>query len=196
MSNIGLSSIYLPKNIVYELQKKDKKSILWIKGPFTSIYFEISPHLDCEIKNGQIFFKKRIITLNSENYITQTGENLNKIWSLYTVCLKKILHSASVGFKKYLRVRGVGYKFVVNERNVEVFAGLSHKIGQDLREEFLINITRKQRMIKVRSRSLQDLTNSLSSMRLLRKPNPFTGKGIRFRKETLIQKEGKKRKTF
>lgn len=196
MSNIGFPSIYLPKNIIYELKQWDKKSVLWIKGPFASAYFEIAPQFICVIKSGQLYLKKRTLAINREFYISQKEGGFNSTWSLYIVALKKGLQAASVGFKKYLRVRGVGYKFVVTEKNVEVFAGLSHRIMKELHDEFLIKITRKQRMIQLRSRSLQGLTNTLSTIRLLRKPNPFTGKGIRYRKENLIQKEGKKRKTF
>jgi ribosomal protein L6P/L9E len=97
-----------------------------------------------------------------------------------------LVKSSFVGFKRYVKVKGVGYKFGLNEENTNeliVKAGLTHPITQKFHSSLDFAFTRKSRMVRVRSVSLFYITDSCSSLRNKRKPNVFTGKGIRFRRE-------------
>lgn len=105
---------------------------------------------------------------------------------MIVVNIQKMIKSSFVGFKKYIKVNGVGYKIMLNEENKEelvVQAGLTHFLRQRFHPSLKINFTRKSRMARIRGTSFSVLTNMCSSLRNKRKPNVFTGKGIRFRKE-------------
>jgi ribosomal protein L6P/L9E len=99
-----------------------------------------------------------------------------------------MIKSSFVGFKKYIKVNGVGYKITLSEENKEeliVHAGFTHLLKQVYHPSLNIKFTRKSRMARIRGASLSILTNTCSSLRNKRKPNVFTGKGIRFRKEKI-----------
>ena len=114
----------------------------------------------------------------------------------YLFLFYKLFNSVCIGFKRYLRVLGVGFKFLVHKNNVETFVGFSHILFKKFSDEFKIHVTKKQRMLKIESRSFQVLNKQLYELFLLRRPNVFTGKGLRFRREFYFKKEGKKRKKF
>jgi large subunit ribosomal protein L6 len=112
---------------------------------------------------------------------------------------------ADVGFKGYLRVRGVGFRFQVESADptlppaesvphLHVSAGLSHPLIVELNPEFKSALTRKFRMLRLRSKGLNSLTQTLSSLRAMRPPDVYKGKGIRYRKDNVAKKEGKKKK--
>ena len=121
--------------------------------------------------------------------------------------LNRAMIGADVGFKGYVRVRGVGYRFQVEEPTkpqvaadptasptLHVSAGLSHPLSVSLNPEFKYALTRKFRMLRLRSKGLNSLTQTLSSLRSMRPPDVYKGKGIRYRKDNVAKKEGKKKK--
>jgi large subunit ribosomal protein L6 len=123
--------------------------------------------------------------------------------------LGRAVIGCDVGFKGYLRVRGVGYRFQLDAGDVKadtlidehaasphlhVSAGLSHPLVVPINPEFTSAMTRKFRMLRLRSKGLNTLTQTLSSLRNMRPPDVYKGKGIRYRKDTVMKKEGKKKK--
>lgn len=119
--------------------------------------------------------------------------------------LNRAMIGADVGFKGYVRVRGVGYRFHVDQADpklpkaesmphLHVSAGLSHPLIVPLNPEFQTALTRKFRMLRLRSKGLNTLTQTLSSLRAMRPPDVYKGKGIRYRKDNVAKKVGKKKK--
>ena len=121
--------------------------------------------------------------------------------------LGRAVVGADVGFKGYVRVRGVGFRFQVDTPTkpelaanpaagptLHVSAGLSHPLVVPLNPEYTFALTRKFRMLRLRSKGLNSLTQTLSSLRAMRPPDVYKGKGIRYRKDNVAKKEGKKKK--
>lgn len=75
-----------------------------------------------------------------------------------------------------------------------VAAGLSHPLFIDVHPEFKTAVTRKFRMIRFRSKGLNSMTQMMATLRSMRKPDVYKGKGIRYRNDPTITKEGKKKK--
>lgn len=102
---------------------------------------------------------------------------------------------ALVGFKSFLRVRGVGYKFQFAYKKLSIHVGYSHnlQVKLPLKQKFLLN--KKSTFLRVKSHDLAKLSNFLSFVRNLRQPDVYKGKGIRYRKDPIVLKEGKKKKT-
>lgn len=123
---------------------------------------------------------------------------LNSKLSLFNTIVKRMVLGAGIGFKKYLRVRGVGYNFKWNQEInlLSVTVGHTHPTTIVLPNEFLLKFSRKSKMVRLRSKSLNKLTSILSTLRSQRKPDVYKGKGIRYNRDSVIRKEGKKKKTF
>jgi len=103
--------------------------------------------------------------------------------------------SLTTGFKAYLRVRGVGYKFEVIENNVLVIdIGYSYKLEIKIPQKYKIKFSKKQSKIQFRATDLQKIMMFTASIRKLRLPDVYKGKGIRYLKDPHPQKEGKTKK--
>jgi len=101
---------------------------------------------------------------------------------------------SSVGFKNALRVRGVGYKFSLSSTQLTIQAGYSHILRSKLPDAKSIMINKKSTLFQLKSDNLVVLNTFLSSIRNLHKPDVYKGKGIRYRKDLVRKKEGKKKK--
>jgi large subunit ribosomal protein L6 len=105
---------------------------------------------------------------------------------------------AMVGFKNALRVRGVGYRFNMSPLKITIQAGYSHllihKLSQRTCFESLV-MNKKFTSLHIKSNDLLSLSNFLATIRNLRSPDVYRGKGIRYQREVILRKEGKKKKT-
>ena len=198
MSNLGKKPIYKPENLSLEIQKYGNASLCWFSGPnstfkqkfFKEFAIKITKQqchlLPSTAKNAMKFYK-----LN-RNFLQQAQ---NKKWSLDFVKIMQNVIGALVGFKNFLRVRGVGYRFQIVAQTLIIHAGYSHslRIKLPLKQKFILN--KKSTYLRVKSQNLAKLSNFLSSVRNLRQPDVYKGKGIRYKKDPICLKEGKKKKT-
>jgi len=107
-----------------------------------------------------------------------------------------------VGFRRYLKVRGVGYKFTREHNMLYIQVGFSHVLEYKLPEEIKTKFSRKGKMTRFYSKDLDLVTNILAYLRKLRKPDTYKGKGIRYsrgisiryRRDPVLRKQGKKRR--
>jgi len=102
---------------------------------------------------------------------------------------------SSVGFKNALRVRGVGYKFSLSSTQLIIHAGYSHILRSKLPNVHSIRTNKKSTLFELKSDNLIKLNTFLSRIRNLHKPDVYKGKGIRYRRDVVRKKEGKKKKT-
>jgi large subunit ribosomal protein L6 len=112
--------------------------------------------------------------------------------------IEQYIVGAMVGFKNALRVRGVGYRFDISPLKIIVHAGYSHVLNYQLSRKTLFESlvsNKKSTLLRVKSADLPSLSIFLSTIRNLRYPDVYKGKGIRYQKEFIIRKEGKKKKT-
>jgi large subunit ribosomal protein L6 len=100
---------------------------------------------------------------------------------------------AGVGFKKYLRVRGVGYFFKLENGILTAKVGYTHTLQKTLPIDFRTKFSRKFKVVRFRSKSLTKLTLFLARLRVLRLPDIYKGKGIRYRRDPIRRKPGKRK---
>jgi large subunit ribosomal protein L6 len=99
-----------------------------------------------------------------------------------------------IGYKNYLMVRGVGYKFIKKNQYMSLHIGYSHNINIILSSDIKMKINRKTTLIKFQNENYAFLHGILSIIRNFKKPDVYKGKGLRYKKEKVILKEGKKKK--
>jgi len=103
-----------------------------------------------------------------------------------------------VGFRNGLRVRGVGYRFDISLTKLIIQAGYSHLLVKSLPRAGVfqsISINKKATLFSIKSYNLAVLSTFLSTTRNLQRPDVYKGKGIRYQKDVIGRKEGKKKKT-
>lgn len=96
-----------------------------------------------------------------------------------------------------MRVRGIGYRFEIFPTHVIIHVGYSHLLLKKLPfstffQSLMVN--KKATLLNVRSADLFAVNSFLSTVRNLRKPDVYKGKGIRYQKDIIKRKEGKRKK--
>lgn len=198
MSNLGKKSIYKPEVLTLEFQNFGNAYICWFSGPYYTIKQQMSNRFPLSIIGQKLNLLPSVSNTATTFYNTNrilVNQEKNKIWSLNYVKINQSIVGAIVGFKSFLRVRGVGYKFQTISNRMTIQAGYSHllEVKMPFFQSFTFN--KKSTFLRVKSSSVMSLTNFLSSVRNLRKPDVYKGKGIRYRKDPVLKKEGKKKKS-
>ena len=166
MSRIGNRNLVIPEGITVTTNE----DLVTVKGPKGELSLKISSLINVEVEN---------------NILKTTVKKLTN--SL----INNMLIGVSEGFNKGLEAVGVGYKFNVQGTKIIVNAGYSHPIEvivpDGLKAE-LINNTE----INISGIDKQKVTEFAANIRKIREPEPYKGKGIRYKNEYVRRKEGKK----
>jgi large subunit ribosomal protein L6 len=197
MSNLIKKKIFLPRLIFCEINIFNNGFVYWFSGPSYTfkylfinnlvfiIYHKNLVYIPSGLNVAFNFFKiLRYITLKNEN----------KKLSLLHTKLKNLLVGASVGFKNFLRIRGVGYKFNMSLLQLTIHAGYSHLLKINIPPLQSLVVNKKNTLLCGRSVYLVNLNTFFAATRSLRTPDIYKGKGIRYRKDVIFKKEGKKKK--
>lgn len=208
MITVKKTSIYLPENINTVCQKYNNGYIMWMSGEKSTVvqYLDISPKtkkknvpLDFKINKNQILLRKSNLT-NTQSfynvYQNKYHKVINKYYNLVHMQLNKAILRATIGIKKYLLVRGVGYKLIKKNKYLMIHVGFSHKINILIPSYIKTKSNRKSTKLKFKGDDSTFVTGLLASIRRFKKPDVYKGKGIRYRKDNVIRKEGKKKKNF
>ena len=176
MSRIGNRKIVVPTGVSVELNE----NILTIKGVKGTLTIEVNKLVDVKIDENTV------LTI-AKNESHEANVNVGTMNSLIT----NMIIGVSEGFSKGLEAVGVGYRFQVSGNKINVSAGYSHpvviEIPQDLKVEQVSNTE-----ITVSGIDKQKVSEFAANIRKVRKPEPYKGKGIRYKGEYVRRKEGKK----
>lgn len=180
MSRIGKLPIQLPKGV--EISISDD-NVLSVKGPKGELSQPINPAISMKLEDGVLTFER---PSDSKEHRAMHG--------LYRALAFNMVHGVSEGFQTVQEVIGVGYKVQANGNVLEMDLGYSHKIFLELAPEIKVEtVTEKGKnpIITMTCCDKQILGQAAAKIRSLRKPEPYKGKGIRFKGEEVRKKAGK-----
>jgi ribosomal protein L6P/L9E len=201
MSNLARVNIYTPEFFFFEMQQFRQNYVCWLSGPYNTRKVKFSNHQPLDIWRNKLRFKTSFVEIGSRFYETTSNRNLQRIHqktSLLHIYMKHWIVGTLVGFQNALRVRGVGYRFDISPLKITIQAGYSHLVFRKIPSisslQTLI-LNKKATLLKIKSSDITMLHTFLSSIRNLRHPDVYKGKGIRYQKDFIFRKEGKKKKT-
>ena len=176
MSRIGNRVIVIPDGVTVETND----NIVKVSGPKGSMEMAVKSPITVEVNGNEITLKKNAETKEANILHGTMNANLNNI-----------VKGCKEGFKKELEIIGVGYKFAVQGNNLVINAGYSHpvklNIPTGIKVEAVsnteINITGCDKIL---------VGEFAANVRKVRSPEPYKGKGIRYKDEHVRRKEGKK----
>ena len=93
-------------------------------------------------------------------------------------------------FTKTLIIEGVGYRAAISGKNLNLKVGFSHDVDLTVPEDVEVEVEKSN--IKISGIDKEKVGLFASKVRLVKKPEPYKGKGIRYADEIIIRKEGKK----
>lgn len=180
MSRIGYRVLEIPKDVKVEVSKGN---MLTVKGPKGELIQQIDPDMQIKIDDGKISIER------------PTEQKRHKaLHGLYNALVNNMLVGVEEGFKKELELIGVGFRVNNTGNLMELTVGYSHPIMFYVPDEIKVEtVTEKGKnpRIVLESCNLELLGMIASKIRSFRKPEPYKGKGIRYKGEYIRRKAGK-----
>ena len=196
--------VYKPELLQFEMHHYGNKYVCWFAGPYFTckIKFVYPTIMDLMYdRNVRLLFRQKLSLTVSTFYRTRNFRYVKKSENRADILNSYLGHwilGSVAGFIKALRARGVGYKFNLYPSKITIHAGYSHILTQNLPKlgyfQWLM-LNKKSSLLLVKSSNYSALKRFLARMRNFRKPDNYKGKGLRFKKELIRRKEGKKKKT-
>lgn len=176
MSRIGNRKINIPEGVTVIVND----NVVTVKGPKGELTNSFNKDMKIDV-NGNI------LTITRPNDLKTT----KSLHGTTNALIENMIIGVSEGYKKELEIVGVGYRFNVQGNKINVNAGFSHPVEvivpSDLKAE-QVSTTE----IAISGIDKQKVSEFAANIRKLRKPEPYKGKGIRFKGEHIRRKEGKK----
>lgn len=176
MSKIGKAPINLPKGV--EIKTEDKKIL--VKGPKGELRIDLMPGVSIAVEEEKAFVK-----LESENV-----ENGRAYWGLVRALVNNAVQGVTEGFTKELEIVGVGYRVEKQGNNLNFSIGYSHPVIIEAPEGIEFDVPSNTE-IKVSGYDRQVVGQVAANIRAIRKPEPYKGKGIKYKGEIIKRKQGK-----
>ncbi len=176
MSRIGNRVIAIPNGVEVVLND----NILTVKGSKGTLTRKIHNLVDVVINENTVETKVK-------NNSKEANINVGTMNSL----ISNMVEGVSTGFTKGLEIVGVGYRFQVTGNKINISAGFSHpvivEVPEGLKAEAVSNTE-----INISGVDKQKVSEFAANIRKIREPEPYKGKGIRYKGEYVRRKEGKK----
>jgi large subunit ribosomal protein L6 len=113
-------------------------------------------------------------------------------WGMQRTLVQNLVTGVTEGFTKVLEISGVGYRAQAQGRNLRLQLGYSHDVNFPLPEGVDVK-TPDQNTVEITGIDKQKVGQVAAEIRRWRKPEPYKGKGIKYRGEYIFRKEGKKK---
>ena len=201
MSNLSRTYIYKPELLHFEMQHFRNEYVCWFSGPYSTCKIKFPCVFSIDFMRNELKFGISLllrVSLLYQTYNSRYFQMSHKRASISNVYLNHLILGTIVGFQNALRVRGVGYRFDLSFTKITVEAGYSHLLFRNLpllNDFQALMLNKKSTLLQIKSSNLIVLNTFLSTVRNFRKPDIYKGKGIRYKKELISRKEGKKKKT-
>ena len=140
-------------------------------------------------------FDKNISVIVEENVVKTTRPNDEKqIKSLHGTTnahIANMMTGVSTGFVKDLEITGVGYRCAVQGKTIDLSVGYSHPVKMEVPEGLTVT-SNSNTELSIAGIDIQKVNEFAANVRKVRPPEPYKGKGIRYKDEHIRRKEGKK----
>lgn len=180
MSRIGKLHIPLPTGVQFQISENH---IVTVKGPLGELNQYVDPCITFELTENEIIVNR------------ESDQKRHKaMHGLYRMLVANMVHGVTEGFTIVQEVVGVGFKASAEGQVLDLALGYSHNIIFELPKEVTVTTTSdkgKSPTITLKSIDKQLLGQVAAKIRSFRKPEPYKGKGIRFKGEELRKKAGK-----
>ncbi|MDX1601616.1 MAG: 50S ribosomal protein L6 [Salinimicrobium sediminis] len=178
MSRIGKSPITVPEGVTVNIND----GIVTVKGKLGELSQEFS-EIDITIEDGVITLER---PSDKKEHKAKHG--------LYRALINNMIEGVSKGFTHELELVGVGYRATNQGQKLDLAVGYSHNIVLDLAPEVKVETVSdkgKNPIVKLTSHDKQLVGQIAAKIRSFRAPEPYKGKGIKFKGEQLRRKAGK-----
>ncbi len=176
MSRIGRLPVTIPESVHVDI----KGSEVRVKGPKGELVREFSPEMGIKLENNTV-----LVTRNSD------VPAMRALHGTTRALLQNMVTGVSTGFTTELEVDGVGYRVEMDGKKLALYVGYSHPFIIDPPAGISFDIDSKTRIVKINGSDNEVVGQLASDIRKIRPPEPYLGKGIRYKGEKIRRKAGK-----
>ncbi len=177
MSRIGKKPVDLPSGVTASVSGQT----IEVKGPKGVRSFKATDDVTFTIDDSAVTITPR-----------GKSKRARQQWGMSRTMVRNLVTGVTDGFKKELEIQGVGYRAAMNGNVLKLNLGLSHDVDYTPPEGVTVTAP-KQTEIIVEGIDEQLVGQVAANIRAWRKPEPYKGKGIRYKGEFVFRKEGKKK---
>ena len=174
MSRIGNRKLTLPASVTVNVEG----SIVTVKGPKGELSTEINPNITVKVDG-------------SELSVERTDDSVKNFHGTANANIKNMIIGVTEGFEKQLEAIGVGYRFAVKGKTIVVNAGYSHPVEVAIPDGITVEAPSNTELT-IKGIDKVQVGEFAANIRKIREPEPYKGKGIRYKDEHVRRKEGKK----
>ena len=177
MSRIGKVPVAIPSGVTAAIDNGQ----LSVKGPKGTLTLGLSELVSYTLDEGSI----SIAPAND-------GKPARSHWGMQRTLVSNLVEGVTQGFTKVLEITGVGYRATAQGKILKLQLGYSHDVNFDVPEGIEIK-TPDNTTVEISGIDKQKVGQVAAEIRRWRKPEPYKGKGIKYRGEYIFRKEGKKK---
>jgi large subunit ribosomal protein L6 len=177
MSRIGKKPVELPSGVTASLSGQT----IEVKGPKATRSFTATDDVTIVINDTSVTVSPR-----------GSSKRARQQWGMSRTMVANLVHGASLGFKKELEIQGVGYRAQIQGTNLKLSLGLSHEVNFAVPDGVTVTCPKVTEIV-IEGTDEQLVGQVAANIREWRKPEPYKGKGIRYKGEFIFRKEGNKK---
>ena len=174
MSRIGNRIITIPAGVTVE----EADGIVTVKGPKGELKHNLLKDITMTVEGTEVKLERK-------------NENAKAMHGTMNALINNMIIGVTKGYEKGLEIIGVGYRFNVQGRKLVISAGYSHPVNMEIPEGITVESSSNTE-ITVKGIDKVLVGEFAANIRKVRQPEPYKGKGIRYKDEHVRRKEGKK----
>jgi len=175
MSRVGKQQLAIPEKTEVNVSG----SSVVVKGPNGTLTRDFRPEVTVNVADG-------IVTVNplKEDKLSRS------LWGTTASHINNMIAGVNKPFEKQLILEGVGFKSEVSGKTLVLALGFSHPVREEIPEG--LTVKAEKNVITITGINIEQVGQFAAHIRQLKKPEPYKGKGFRYRDEVIRRKEGKK----
>lgn len=177
MSRIGKKPVTIPSGVTATIDGGQ----LSVKGPKGTLAMSLRDEISYTIEGDDILVKPGNETKQARAF-----------WGMQRTMVQNLVTGVTEGFTKVLEITGVGYRAAAQGKTLKLQLGFSHDVDFPVPDGIEIK-TPDNTTVEISGIDKQKVGQVAAEIRRWRKPEPYKGKGIKYRGEYIFRKEGKKK---
>jgi large subunit ribosomal protein L6 len=177
MSRIGKQPVAVPSGVTANVSGQTVE----VKGPKGARSWTATDDVTIALDDGAITVKPRGMSKRARQQ-----------WGMSRTNIANLVHGVTEGFRKELEIQGVGYRAQMQGNTLKLNLGLSHEVDFPVPEGVTVTCPKPTEIV-IEGANEQHVGQVAANIRDWRRPEPYKGKGIRYKGEFIFRKEGKKK---
>ena len=176
MSRVGRLPVVVPSGVDVNIEGSQVK----VKGPKGEMAFTFSPQIEISLKENEILVNR-----------PSDAREMRSLHGTTRALIQNMVTGVTEGFQRELQLVGVGYRANMEGNNLVLNVGYSHPVVVEPPQGITFDVGERNQQIFISGIDKQVVGQIAADIRKVRPPEPYKGKGIRYKDEYIRRKAGK-----